>query len=135
MAALAPSFTQFMQQRTEAAAAYVRGDSAPLDALSTIRAPATFFGPDGGSVHDPDNVTTAYREGASHFQPDGVSRLEILQSGANDDIGFWTGFQHATVRMAPGGKPVPMKLRITEVFRLQDNAWKLVHRHADVAKA
>jgi ketosteroid isomerase-like protein len=130
----APSFSQFMQHRSEAAAAYVRGDAGPVNALTTARSPATFFGPDGGSIHDPDNVTAAFREGASHFQPDGTSRLEILQSGASDDIGFWTGFQHATVRMTPDGQSQQMKLRITEIFRLEDGAWKLVHRHADMAK-
>ena len=134
MANAAPSFSQFLQQRTEAAAAYVRGDAGPIVALSTTQPPATFFGPDGGSVHDPDNVTASYRDGASHFQPDGTSRLEILQSGASDDIGFWTGFQHATVKMAANGHLQQMKLRITEIFRLEDGAWKLVHRHADMAK-
>jgi ketosteroid isomerase-like protein len=134
MANPAPSFSQFMQQRTDAAAAYVRGDAGPVEALTTGQSPATFFGPDGGSVHDPDNVTASFADGASHFQPDGTSRLEILQSGVSEDIGFWTGFQHATVKLAPDGEPQQMKLRITEIFRLENGAWKLVHRHADMAK-
>jgi len=28
-------------------------------------------------------------------------------------------------------KPTPMALRVTHVYRKEDGAWKLVHRHAD----
>jgi ketosteroid isomerase-like protein len=55
----------------------------------------------------------------------------VLQSGADGDVAFWTGFQKAEVKMNGNDKPVPMKLRVTELFRFRDGGWKLVHRHAD----
>ena len=30
-----------------------------------------------------------------------------------------------------GAAPEPYELRVTQVFRREDGAWKVVHRHAD----
>jgi ketosteroid isomerase-like protein len=57
-----------------------------------------------------------------------------VQSGSSGGLGFWSGLQHATVRMAGKKEPVHMKLRVTEVFRIEHGEWRLVHRHADMAK-
>jgi hypothetical protein len=40
--------------------------------------------------------------------------------------------QHAEVRQ--GDQLVPMKLRVTEIFRFEAGTYRLVHRHADPAK-
>ena len=125
-------FTTFMTARQAAAGDYVRGRAAAVDALTSDRAPVTFFGPDGKSVSGADAVTKAFDSGARHFDPGGDSRLEILQSADGGDIGYWCGLQHAHVEM--DGKTVPMTLRITELFRREDGEWKLVHRHADMMK-
>ena len=123
-------FETFMEQRERAALAYCQGDAAPVNALSTNSNPASFFGPDGNVLQDADKIKAAYRDGASKFGPGGESRLEILQSGASGDAGYWCGLQHAEVEM--DGKRVPMTLRISEFFRRENGEWKLVHRHADM---
>jgi len=58
--------------------------------------------------------------------------LEVLQMDASGDLAFWTGFQHATVHFGDRDQPVPMRIRVTEVFRRENGKWKLIHRHADV---
>ncbi|MFE0014690.1 YybH family protein [Mesorhizobium sp. NPDC059054] len=126
-------FMTFMRERDQAALAYCQGDAAPVNALTTEHGPASFFGPDGHAVQGPEEIKAAFSKGAMAFGVNGNSHLEIVQSGSEGEIAYWCGFQYAEVDM--DGKMVPMSLRITELFRREAGAWKLVHRHADMAKA
>ena len=124
-------FETFMKQRLEAATAYVGGNAAPLAAVAAQDLPATFMGPGGGAVHGTQEVLARYTRDARIFEAGGATEFEILEKAVGDTVAYWTGFQKARVRMH--GKPdvMPMKLRVTEVFRREGGDWKLVHRHAD----
>lgn len=125
-------FSAFMARRPDIAEAYVEGNAAPLDEIVARRDPATFFSPRGGGTQGAQTVAKRYKDDARSFAPKGESRLEVLQTQASGDLAFWTGYQHARVRLAAKpGEPVSMTLRVTEVFRYEDGGWKLVHRHAD----
>lgn len=121
-----------MRQRERAALSYCQGDAGPVNALSTDSEPATFFGPDGSTTKGPEKIKSAYNKGASSFGANGTSRLEILQSGSDGDIGYWCGFQYAEVEV--DRKKNAVTFRLTELFRREDGEWKLIHRHADAPK-
>jgi ketosteroid isomerase-like protein len=125
-------FEQFMKRRADAAQSYVNGDAAPVLGLLTRGSPSTFFGPGGGHTVGADAVAATHEQGAKGFQPGGDNALEFLQMFASDGVGCWVGIQRAHARMPGKPDPVPMALRVTEVFRREDGAWKLVHRHADL---
>src|ERR1700743_180763 len=77
-------------------------------------------------------TASSFKAGAKLFSKPGASELKVRQSGPSGDLAFWTGLQHARVRMGKDGEVVPMTLRITEVFRFEDSGWKLAHRYADI---
>ncbi|HEY6477044.1 MAG TPA: nuclear transport factor 2 family protein [Polyangia bacterium] len=132
--AAARSFEAFLKRRETAAAAYVDGDAAPLGQLLAEEDPATFLSPRGDTVQGAGAVAARYARDATSFERGGSNRIEILQWAAAGDVGWWTGYQIAEARLV--GKPgaVPMKLRVTEAFRFRQSGWKLVHRHAEMAK-
>lgn len=128
------TFNKFLQRRDEIATAYVNGDGAPLEAIVTRVDSATFMSPGGDSVTGATAVAQRYATDVASFAKGSTSKLEMLQS-ANGHLGFWTGIQHAEVRLKGKDEAIPMTLRVTEVFRLEGGDWKLIHRHADIPKS
>jgi NAD(P)H-dependent FMN reductase/ketosteroid isomerase-like protein len=124
-------FDALLRERSDVAAAYVQGDAEPLAKIATEHEPASFFSPKGDALQGAAAVLERFRSDAKAFHG-GSTRVELVQSGAGGALGFWCGLQHAEVRR--GGEVVTMTLRVTEIFRFEAGAWRLVHRHADPAK-
>jgi ketosteroid isomerase-like protein len=131
---MANDFDAFFEERRFAASAYARGDAVPLDTILAKSGSASFHAPRGDTVVGVPEVAQRYVEDAASFGPNGTSRLEVLQIASEDTLGFWTGFQIATVNLPGKSEPVNMRIRVTEVFRKADGMWKIIHRHADFAK-
>lgn len=127
----AQDFARFMQQREQAASAYVNGDMGPLSRIVAQTSRASFFGPRGGIEQGAETVAAVYERDCAGFVA-GESRFEILHMAAGDGVAYWTGIQHASATFKGSDRAVPMKLRVTEVFRREGSEWKLVHRHADM---
>jgi ketosteroid isomerase-like protein len=126
------SFEEFMEhQRPRVAAAFVNGDPGPLREISATADPATFYGPGGGIEHGSAHVLAGNDKAAKQFQRGGTTELEVFHNGHDGQLAYWTGLQHAVVRLEGKAEPVPMTLRVTEIFRRESGAWKLMHRHAD----
>ncbi len=124
-------FETFMRQREEAALAYVNGDPEVLSRLTANEDPATFFSPRGDIVQGAERVAARYTSDAAAFTTNNQNSLQVLHAGAGDTIAYWVGIQRSDVHLRGKAEVVPFRLRVTEIFRREGNAWKLVHRHAD----
>jgi ketosteroid isomerase-like protein len=88
--------------------------------------------PRGGQLSGGQAIRSRYEQDARSFDAGSENTLEILHASASGDVGYWVGFQRTQARMQGSGKPVPMNLRVTEIFRREGGASKLIHRHADM---
>ena len=127
----ASSFEAFLSERKAASDAFVNGDVGPLLKISATASPATIFGPVGTCIQGPTAVNQANSAGSTMFQPGGENRFDIMHSGADNQFAYWVGVQRSAVNMRGEPEAVVMDLRVTEIFRREDDGWKLIHRHAD----
>jgi ketosteroid isomerase-like protein len=61
----------------------------------------------------------------------GEVRIEIIAEGVSGDLGYTFHVEPQVARLAGSEKLVPIVLRVTHIYRREEGAWKLLHRHAD----
>lgn len=125
------SFADFMKRRARASVDFLNGDFQAMLDMAAQEDPSTFFPVSGVAVSGAQRVNDIHRQSGRQFLPGGTARVEILHSWSDVEMGFWAGIVHGEVlRKGQTGKET-VKLRITEVFRRNEQGWKLIHRHAD----
>ncbi len=107
----------------------LRGNPEPIKRLYSHRDDVTVLGGFGGFERGWNEVEPRLDWAASHFSG-GRYRQEEVAAIMGVDLAMTVTIERYTVRI-DGGEETAQELRVTQVFRLEDGAWKLVHRHAD----
>jgi ketosteroid isomerase-like protein len=61
----------------------------------------------------------------------GTSRTQVISAHKSGDLLVLVQIEHQTVLFAGDDAPQDWNLRVTQVYRREDNEWRIVHRHAD----
>jgi ketosteroid isomerase-like protein len=56
---------------------------------------------------------------------------EVISSYETSDLAYELALQGGRMKLGDSPDMVPVTLRVTSIFRREDEGWKLVHRHAD----
>lgn len=68
---------------------------------------------------------------ASHYEDGEVSGVELIAKYVSDDLACVVEVENYKAKIGGSDEIVSASLRVTSVFRLERDNWKLVHRHAD----
>lgn len=107
-----------------------RGDVRPRVALWSHVEPVTLFGA-VLTQRGWNDIESAFEWLASTFHASESFDYEVLAAGVSGDLGYIAGIEHSVAATGPDTEPTPYRLRVTTVFRREDAAWKVVHRHGD----
>jgi hypothetical protein len=115
----------------------LHGDAAPLKALLSRRDNATAFLGWGGHERGWDALDARWDWATARFTAMRAAgrqllgrQVEHLSIVVGADLGYATSLERSTFS-TPNGPPDEQRLRITHIYRREDGAWKLVHRHVD----
>ena len=113
---------------TEADLAIHNGDPGPRKDVWSHTDPVTLFGA-ARSGSGWDELGALFDWLGSQLS-NGTFEYEVLAAGASGDLGYIAGIEHSSASIG-GAEPEAYELRVTTVFRRENGAWKVVHRHAD----
>jgi len=109
--------------------AMVKGDHSGYVALLSDHDDVTWGNPFGPFVRGRKNVEAALASAAARMRGGEAGEAEHISTYVADGLAVVIQVEHAG-HGGTGGQ-LPSVLRVTSVYRLEGDAWKLVHRHAD----
>jgi ketosteroid isomerase-like protein len=116
------------QLRQEVAALH-SGNAVPRKALWSHDDPVTLFGAEL-TGRGWDEIEPMFDRLAASYSGSQSCDYEVLSAGVSGDIGYVAAIERS-VATSLGGDLHGYALRVTTVFRREDGAWKVVHRHGD----
>ncbi len=123
-------FDQVIKQMGAANQHFFAGDPAPYKACWSHTDDVTIFGGWGAYEQGWEQVGPRLDWAAARFRG-GHGAIEPLVLGMSGDLAFMVYIERSEVRVAGRDELSPIALRVTHIFRREEGAWKVIHRHAD----
>ena len=119
------------RQSRDAVAAIFRGESQPARALFSDREDVTLGNPFGPYAHGRKQVEETLERAASNYRDGAATGVELMATYVSADLACVVEVERGKAKVGGGHEVLPLAVRVTSLFRREDGAWKLVHRHAD----
>jgi ketosteroid isomerase-like protein len=108
----------------------INGDPEPWLARCSQRPDATLFGGWGGHERGWDELAPRYTWATARYTS-GKMTFEELSRYVSGDVACTVHLERMEARLTGMDSPGPIELRVTHIYRHEEDGWKLVHRHAD----
>ena len=108
------------------------GDAGPLAAIWSHAATVTTMHPIGGREAGWDQVRNSWEQ-VAQLSSGGQVKLDDQVIQIAGDAAYELGVERGQMTLA--GQQVTIDHRVTNIYRREAGAWKIVHHHTDVAPA
>jgi ketosteroid isomerase-like protein len=122
---------QVMEDYHLALDAFVRGDPEPQKKLFSRQDDVTLANPWGPTARGWDQVEKALENAALQLREGERVRFQRISEYATANVAYVVELERTRIKVGGAEESAPVALRATTIFRLEDDGWKIVHRHAD----
>jgi ketosteroid isomerase-like protein len=109
----------------------VKGNVEPFMALYSDRDDVTLGNPFGPFARGRQQVADAGAGAASRYREGEIVGFDPVARHVTADLACVVEVERFRAKVGGGEEPAGVALRVSSVFRREDDGWKLVHRHAD----
>jgi ketosteroid isomerase-like protein len=127
----ASEFAQAIEANHHAVDAFVKGNPTPLGALYSRRDDATLANPFGPPVRGWAQIEPTMARAATHYRDGEATGFERISAYETVELAYLVEIERFLAKVGGASARTPLALRVTTIFRREDAAWKIVHRHAD----
>jgi ketosteroid isomerase-like protein len=120
-----------IEQSHRALSEIVKGNPEPFQTLYSHREDVTLGNPFGPFVRGWRSVADTAAAAASRYRDGQVDGFDAIALHASGDLACVVEVERFRAKVGGSNDAAPVSLRVTSVYRTEDDAWKLVHRHAD----
>jgi ketosteroid isomerase-like protein len=91
----------------------------------------TLANPLGPPARGWNQVKTQLERAATQLRDGEPIRFERISDYATRDLAYIVEIVRTRMKLGGAKDMAPVSLRVTTIFRREDDGWKIVHRHAD----
>lgn len=108
-----------------------RGDPSGYFDLYSEKDDATIANPFGPPARGRPGIEEAGTRAAANYREGRALNFETIATCVTDELAYTLEIERFEAKVGESDELTEVALRVTSIFRREDGAWKLVHRHAD----
>ncbi len=124
-------FDQIVEQQHQALDAFAKGNTEPAEKLWSRRDDITLGNPFGPFARGFEQVVEAMQRAASFYRDGEAVGFDLVAKEVTADLAYLVEVERLRAKMGGRDDFTSVDLRVTGIFRNEEGAWRLVHRHAD----
>ena len=110
---------------------FMKGNPDPAKKLFSHREDVTLANPVGSAARGWEQVAEIMERAASSHRDGEFVGFELVAKCVTPELAYVVEVERLEAKVYGGEDITPFALRVTMIFRPEDGAWKVVHRHAD----
>ena len=122
---------QAVEQDHRALNEVVKGNPEPKKKMLSRRDDVTLANPVGPAARGWEQVEKAMERAVSQLREGEPLDFERISDYATADLAYTVEYERGRMKVGGSDEMVPVSLRVTQIWRREDEGWKIVHRHAD----
>jgi ketosteroid isomerase-like protein len=128
---MAPEHDLPLEEYHRAGHEITKGNPEVYKRLYSRRDDVTLANPFGPPVRGWSQVSATLDRAAENYRDGEVVGFENVSTGLGSDLAYTVEVESYQARVGGAEEIAPVAVRVTTIFRREEDVWKVVHRHAD----